>query len=108
MSDHDEGSVGGGVRHVVLFTWAEGTLTQQIDAVRAGLASLPGIIPQIVDYRFGSDLGINEGNAEFAVVADFASRDDYLVYRDHPAHRQLISDLVTPIVQRRLAIQFAR
>lgn len=108
MSDTDDRSSGAGVRHVVLFTWAEGTTPHHIEALKAGLAALPGRIPQIADYRFGEDLGINEGTADFAVVADFVSRDDYLVYRDHPDHRQLISELVTPIVQRRLAIQFTR
>lgn len=97
-----------GVRHVVLFTWAAGTTSQQIDALRAGLGRLPDLIPQILDYRFGDDLGVNEGNADFAVVADFASTDDYRVYRDHPEHRRVVSDLVAPIVERRLAIQFAR
>jgi hypothetical protein len=96
---------GGGVRHIVLFTWVEGTSPQQIDAVRAGLTALPGIIRQIVDYRFGDDLGINQGNADFAVVADFASAEDYLAYRDHPQHRQLTAERVAPILERRLAIQ---
>lgn len=108
MSDHDEASMGGGVRHVVLFTWTEGVTPEQIDAVRAGLTALPGIIPQIVDYRFGHDLGMNEGNVDFAVVADFSSPEDYLIYRDHPDHRRLIADVVAPILDRRVAIQFGR
>jgi hypothetical protein len=98
---------GTGVRHVVLFTWAQGTTSEQIAELCAGLARLPGLVPEIADYRFGADLGINQGNAQFAVVADFASAQDYLTYRDHPDHRQLIADLVTPIVANRVAIQFA-
>jgi hypothetical protein len=108
MNEVDDRLAAVGVRHVVLFTWAEGTNPDQLEALRAGLSTLPGIIPQIADYRFGDDLGMNEGNADFAVVADFASPEDYLVYRDHPDHRQLIADLVAPIVARRVAIQFPR
>ena len=95
------------VRHVVLFSWREGTAPDRIEAVRNGLAALPGIIPQIVDYRFGADLGINPGNADFAVVADFASLEDYLAYRDHPEHRRVITELLTPIIANRVAVQLS-
>jgi len=108
MNDSVNVESGAGVRHVVLFNWAEGTAPEQIAALCEGLARLPGLVPEIADYRFGADLGINQGNAQFAVVADFASEQHYLTYRDHPEHRQLIADLVTPIVASRLAIQFAR
>ena len=47
----------------------------------------PAAIAEIRDYRFGPDAGINEGNFDFVVVADFESDDDYVVYRDHPVHR---------------------
>lgn len=97
-----------GVRHVVLFTWNQGATAQQVQDLEAALQRLPGLIPQIVDYRFGADLGINQGTADFAVVADFASMQDYLAYRDHPDHKQLISDYVTPIVASRMAVQFPR
>ena len=33
---------------------------------------------------------MNPGNYQFAVVADFDSVEDYLVYRDHPVHRDII------------------
>lgn len=108
MSQTDVTPAGTGVRHVVLFTWVDGVTPAQIDALKQGLAGMPALIPHIRDYRFGADLGINPGNAAFAVVADFDSTDDYLAYRDHPAHRELIATYVTPIVASRLAVQFPR
>src|SRR5437899_10560453 len=94
------------LRHVVVFTWQPGTTEAQLDALRAGLARLPGQLPQIADYRFGDDAGISEGNHAFAVTADFASVDDYLDYRDAPVHRAVLEDLVRPIVATRAAVQF--
>ena len=94
------------LRHVVLFTWKPGTADDQLDALRAGLAALPARIPQIADFRFGGDAGINDGNHAFAVTADFATVDDYRVYRDAPVHRALIAELVQPIVATRAAVQF--
>ena len=96
-----------GFRHVVLFTWNDSVDDEHLAAVEAGLATLPGLIPEIAEYRFGVDAGVNEGNFDFAVVADFASVDDYLVYRDHPDHRALIADLITGHVATRAAVQYS-
>lgn len=95
------------IRHVVLFTWKPGTTAEQIAAVEAGLHRLRAAIPEIQDYRFGADVGINEGNHDFAVAADFASVDDYLVYRDHPVHQRLIAELIRPLLAGRAAVQYA-
>jgi Stress responsive A/B Barrel Domain len=95
-----------GFRHVVMFRWKDTVDDEHVAAVTAGLSTLPGLIPQIVDYRFGVDAGVNEGNFDFVVVADFATVDDYLVYRDHPDHRAFIADLVTGHVATRAAVQY--
>jgi hypothetical protein len=93
-------------RHVVVFTWKPEATDRQLTALREGLSKLPGQIPEIADFHFGDDAGINDGNYAFAITADFASVDDYLVYRDAPVHRELIANLVAPIVATRAAVQF--
>lgn|SRR5687768_18400025 len=95
-----------GFRHVVLFTWVEGTTTLQQDEVAAKLRELPGVIPEIREYSVGLDAGVNPGSWDFAVVADFADRDAYLVYRDHPAHRAVIDTYIAPLVAERAALQY--
>ena len=94
------------IRHVVTFRWQPETTPDDIAAVEAGLRELPAAIPQIQRYTFGRDVGINDGNFQFAVVADFASADDYVVYRDDPQHRSLIEERIRPHVAERVAIQF--
>lgn len=96
-----------GFRHVVMFRWNDTVDDDQLTAITAALTTLPGLIPEIAEYRFGADAGLNEGNFDFTVVADFASVDDYLVYRDHPAHRAMIADHVTGHVATRAAVQYA-
>jgi hypothetical protein len=95
-----------GVRHVVMFEFTEGTTDEQIAAMTAGLETLPGLIPEIREYHVGPDLGLNEGNHRYAVVADFATEADYLTYRDHPAHLAVIAERVRPILATRAAVQF--
>jgi hypothetical protein len=57
-------------------------------------------------FRVGSDLGINPGNFDFAVAADFDDVDGYLAYRDHPEHRAMISQFVLPVAAQRAAVQY--
>lgn len=94
------------IRHVVAFRWKPDTDDAAIEAVRAGLADLPAQIPGVLRYEFGPDAGINEGNFDYVVVADFDDRDAYLVYRDHPVHRALIAECIAPHVAARVAVQY--
>ncbi|WP_113704426.1 Dabb family protein [Nonomuraea lactucae] len=95
------------IRHVVLFTWTDAATDEQKEAVVTELRKLPAAIPQLRAYAFGPDAGINQGNHDFAVVADFDSVDDYLVYRDHPLHQAVIAEHIKPIVAARAAVQFS-
>ena len=40
------------------------------------------------------------------MVAEFADANAYEAYRDHPAHRSLIRELVEPITAQRASVQF--
>ena len=93
-------------RHVVMFRWAPTATAAQIDAVVDGLGALPAEVPSVRAYRFGPDAGLAEGNFDFTVVADFDDVDGYVVYRDHPDHRSLITELIAPIVAERVAVQY--
>jgi len=95
-------------RHVVMFTFAEGTTDAQIDAVLQGLAGLPVAIPEIRKYSYGRDAGLAAGNFSVAVVAEFANEADYLVYRDHPDHQAVIRERIQPILADRAAVQHYR
>ena len=67
-----------------------------MDAIVEGLETLPGSIPEIRRYVIGRDARINDGNADLTAVADFDDVDGYLVYRDHPAHKAVISERIAP------------
>lgn len=94
------------IRHVALFRWRKNAAPEARDALAAGLAALPREIESISAYRFGADLRLVDGNWDFAVVADFADRDGYLAYRDHPAHRRVIDELLSPILAERASLQY--
>jgi len=95
----------GGVTHLALFTWKPGTGDEQIRALCDGLATLPGLIPDIRSYRFGADAGLTEGNDRFAVVAEFDDVDAYRRYAADPRHRDVIERLLKPMMATRHAVQ---
>lgn len=88
-----------------MFRWVEGTTAEHVRSVGEHLSTLPVEIPEIHSYDHGPDAGINDGNADYVVVADFASVDDYLVYRDHPVHRRIITEVLAPLIASRTAVQ---
>lgn len=93
------------LRHIVLLTWTEDATEEQKAAVAAGLAELPGRIPELRRYEIGVDAGLGKGNADLAVLAEFDDADGYAVYRDHPAHQAVITERILPILASRVAIQ---
>ncbi len=93
-------------RHIVLLRWKDGTPAAAHDAVAEGLRALPSQIAEIRHYVVGTDARLNDANAHLAVVADFDDEAGYIVYRDHPAHRKVIDERITPILDYRTAAQF--
>lgn len=94
------------IRHVVVITWLPEASGEQKRQVRDGLAALPPLMTGLRAYSFGPDAGLNEGNADLAIVADFDDAAAYLAYRDHPAHVDVVRRLIAPISQQRRAVQF--
>jgi hypothetical protein len=93
-------------RHVVLLEFDEATGDDHIGSIAEQLRELPARIPALRSYRVGRDLGLAPGNAHLAVVAEFDDIDGYLSYRDDPAHRRIIDEMVLPHLRARSAAQF--
>jgi hypothetical protein len=94
------------IRHVVVFTWKPEATPDRIAQIVAELTKLSERIPAIKGYACGPDAGITDGNADFAVVADFDDEADFVTYRDHPEHKEIIARLIAPIIAHRAATQF--
>ena len=94
------------IRHVVLLKWNEGVDAAHVDATKAALDQLPGLISQILSYQNGPDLRVAPTNYDYAVTAVFASTDDFVLYRDHPAHQEVVQTYLASYSQR-LAVQFS-
>ena len=94
-----------GFRHVVMFRWNELADEAARQALVDALSGLPAQIPELLQYRFGPDAGLAHDNWDFSVVADFADRAGYEVYRDDPAHVAVIAERIRPLVAERAVVQ---
>ena len=92
-------------RHVVLLKFSDAADESHRTLLIEQLRALPGLIPEIRDYTVGEDAGVNEGNHDIVVVADFDDVDAYLVYRDHAEHQRVIRELIVPVLASRSAVQ---
>jgi hypothetical protein len=94
------------LRHVAMFRFTPESTAEQHEAAFESLRTLPGIIPQIRDYKIGTDLGLVEGNWQAVVVADFDDEDDWRTYSQDSTHLQIIADRMKPIVAERAGVQY--
>jgi len=91
-------------RHVVCFRWAEGTTGDEVARLREMLGGLPAAIPDVRRYDFGADVGVADGNYDFAIIADFDDRDGWLAYQEHPEHQPVLA-YVRSLATDRVAVQ---
>lgn len=93
------------LRHVAAFRWRDGTTSAQIEAVRAGLSTLPGAVPSIRSYTHGPDARLGDGRWDYAVVADFDDASGFQAYVAHPAHVAVRDTLIAPLLADRANVQ---
>ncbi|HET6849650.1 MAG TPA: Dabb family protein [Gaiellales bacterium] len=93
------------LRHVAVFRWKDGTTDEQVEMIERGLAALSARLPQLRAYAFGRDLGLREGNADFAIVADFDDEAAWQAYTEDAEHRRVIEELIAPVTEVRSAVQ---
>jgi hypothetical protein len=94
------------IRHVVLFRFTTESTPDQHEAMLEALRGLPALIPELRAYRVGRDLGWVEGNWQAAVVADLDDAEGWRMYREHPVHRRIIEEQITPMLAERAAVQY--
>jgi hypothetical protein len=67
---------------------------------------MPELVPGILRYEFGLDLKVMEGNPDLALIADFASEDDWRAYLSHPEHEAMSAGLIAPIKGTMTRVQY--
>ena len=93
------------LRHVATFTWNDSATPAALDEIVAALRALPGEIPELRAYHLGPDAGLVDGNADFAIVADFDDVAGWHAYQANPVH-QAVRERMRPLIASRVAVQY--
>lgn len=87
------------ITHVWSMSFTKETTPEQRSAFIDAMAALPTQIEGVESFRAGTDLGLNPGNYEVGIVAEFADADAWRAYIEAPAHVAFVNDHVTPLCQ---------
>ncbi len=94
------------VTHIVIFSWIDGVTGDQLEVFRLSLNEMASELREIATIRHGPDLRFRGGNGDYALIATFPNRQGWDAYQAHPKHKAFVRDIVTPIQESRLTIQF--
>jgi Stress responsive A/B Barrel Domain len=95
------------LRHVVLFSFKEGSTPEQVKAVTDAFAALPKKIKQIKSFEWGtnnSPESLNQGFTHCFFVT-FTSEKDRAIYLPHPDH-VAFGNILRPILDKVLVIDY--
>lgn len=83
------------LRHVVLFKFKDEASESNIQSIEEAFSALPGAIPEIVDYEWGTNNSPEGLNNDFThcFFVSFASEEGRAIYLPHPAHQAFVKVL---------------
>lgn len=96
------------IRHILLLQQRPDATSGEIDACRAALSALVGVVPGLVDCRWGHNIAPEERRGGFThgFTMDFVDRASLDAYGPHPQH-QLAVAKVRATFERIVVFDFA-
>lgn len=81
------------LRHILLLKPNPEITPEAVEACRAALAALVGVIPGLIDFHWGNNLAAPErhGGYSYGFSMDFHDRASLDAYGPHPEHLQAAS-----------------
>ena len=92
------------IRNVVVGRVRAGVPQEQIEEALAAVVALHP--PGCLDMRVGVDAGLRPGNWSFSITADFTDEDAYRRYDLEEEHNRVRRELIGPICEDVVRIQF--
>jgi hypothetical protein len=93
------------ILHLAVFRWKEGISPKDVAHLCEHLAAFRQKVDCLVGYHFGPDLGLRQGNADFGIAAVVGSPEALVEYLEHPAHHELVGQVLGPMTASRQAVQ---
>eukprot|EP00747_Dinoflagellata_sp_TGD_P210080 gnl/TRDRNA2_/TRDRNA2_83409_c0_seq1.p1 gnl/TRDRNA2_/TRDRNA2_83409_c0~~gnl/TRDRNA2_/TRDRNA2_83409_c0_seq1.p1 ORF type:complete len:114 (-),score=21.96 gnl/TRDRNA2_/TRDRNA2_83409_c0_seq1:36-350(-) len=95
------------VNHVVLFKWKEGTKPADIESALSALRDMASKVPCIQELSVGATFTLdrNKGYSHCLVVR-LSKKQDVEAYAAHPAHVEVGSNKIKPILEEACAMDY--
>jgi hypothetical protein len=94
------------IEHVVLFRWKADASPEAISAAIAGLSSLRGKIPGLVDLTCGANFCERSQGYQCGLVVRLRDRSALETYGPHAAHQEVVASLINPILEDVIAVDY--
>ena len=91
--------------HVVTFTWMDDVPAGHATTAQEHLYAYARTLEGCISYTCGPDAGVNEGNADFAVVSVFEDEAAWHAYDTADEHNRIRAEIFRPWVSVRSAVQ---
>jgi hypothetical protein len=89
-----------------MFTWTEEATSEEIKTFSEKLAGMPAAIDLIRRYEHGEDLELGAATADYVLVADFDTVEDYWSYSGHPYHVEFLENFARRIIASVARVQY--
>ena len=94
------------IEHIVLFKWQPDASPEAIASVMDGLKGLKAKIPEIIDLSCGDNFSERGQGFQHGLVVRFADTEALKSYQAHPAHQEVVEQLIKPILTEILAVDY--
>jgi len=94
------------IEHIVLFKWKTEATADQITAAVEGLRGLKALVPNVLDLSVGANFTDRGLGFTHGLVVRFPDKAALEVYGPHPAHQNVVQNLITPIRENVLALDY--
>ena len=92
------------ILHLVLLRFKPGTTAERIAPLAAALLDMKGSIPEILDIRWGANLGPSTAEYPYVLTVAFDDLDALERYLVHPVHRRVVAEHLEAIREAKLAV----
>ena len=94
------------IEHIVLFKVKAGTPASAVHAMIDGLAGLRTRVPGIVALSVGTNFTDRNKGFTHGLVVRFQDRAALDAYLPHPAHQEVVTNFVRPIIDDVIALDY--
>lgn len=85
--------------HIFVGTANENVTEAELDQLVQAWRNFPAQIPQILRITGGRNISRRDQRFSVALVADFATMEDYLIYDTHPAHNVVREQITSRLLR---------